>query len=81
MSVCRPRDLRLLCRMQIFAILALSTGNVPPTLNLENPDPSILGNLVPMKAQSLPPGHLALSNSFGFGGTNTCLAFQKNVDC
>ncbi|HYL33009.1 MAG TPA: beta-ketoacyl-ACP synthase II [Stellaceae bacterium] len=58
----------------IFSILALRDGVVPPTLNLENPSPSCDIDLVPLKAKQRPVRY-ALSNSFGFGGTNASLVF------
>lgn len=58
----------------IFTILALQHGIVPPTLNLTNPVKEAHGfDLVPLKARERTV-HYALSNSFGFGGTNASLA-------
>jgi len=56
----------------IFAIKALETGIVPPTLNLENPSDGCDIDLVPLKAKERRI-RSALSNSFGFGGTNASL--------
>ncbi|MBJ26267.1 MAG: beta-ketoacyl-[acyl-carrier-protein] synthase II [Rhodospirillaceae bacterium] len=53
----------------IFCILAIKHGIVPPTLNLENPSDGCDIDLVPHKAKERKVRH-ALSNSFGFGGTN-----------
>jgi 3-oxoacyl-[acyl-carrier-protein] synthase II len=58
----------------IFAILALRDGVVPPTLNLDNPSPSCDIDLVPKHARERKVCY-ALSNSFGFGGTNASLIF------
>ena len=58
----------------IFSILALRDRTVPPTLNLENPSPSCDIDLVPLEAKQRPVRY-ALSNSFGFGGTNASLVF------
>ena len=58
----------------IFAILALRDGVVPPTLNLDNPSPSCDIDLVPKQAKERRVRY-ALSNSFGFGGTNASLIF------
>jgi 3-oxoacyl-[acyl-carrier-protein] synthase II len=58
----------------IFSILAMRDGIVPPTLNLENPSPGCDIDLVPQKAKERPVRY-ALSNSFGFGGTNASLVF------
>ena len=60
----------------IFAILAVARGELPPTLNLTNPSESVRGmDLVPLhsKKKSVTA---ALSNSFGFGGTNASLIFK-----
>ena len=60
----------------IFSILAIRDGVVPPTLNLENPSAGCDINLVPKVAQERTV-NIALSNSFGFGGTNASLIFRK----
>ena len=61
----------------IYSIKALQTGLLPPTLNLENPSDVAAGiDLVPLKAKERKI-NIALSNSFGFGGTNACLIFRK----
>ncbi|KAF1987896.1 ketoacyl synthase domain-containing protein [Aulographum hederae CBS 113979] len=63
----------------IFTILALHEGILPPTLNLDHPgDPAadFDCNYVPKEAQRKDI-KVALSNSFGFGGTNASLCFQK----
>jgi 3-oxoacyl-[acyl-carrier-protein] synthase II len=58
----------------IYSILALRDGIVPPTLNLENPSEGCDIDLVPRQAKERKIRH-ALSNSFGFGGTNASLIF------
>ncbi len=58
----------------IFCILALRDQVAPPTINLDHPDEGCDLNLVPHHAQSMPI-KIALSNSFGFGGTNGTLVF------
>jgi 3-oxoacyl-[acyl-carrier-protein] synthase II len=59
----------------IFSILAIKHGIVPPTLNLENPSDGCSDvDLVPLKAKERKVRN-ALSNSFGFGGTNASLIF------
>jgi 3-oxoacyl-[acyl-carrier-protein] synthase II len=60
----------------IFSILAIRDGVVPPTLNLDNPSPSCDIDLVPKLAKERRVDH-ALSNSFGFGGTNASLIFAR----
>ena len=59
----------------IFCILAMKHGEVPPTLNLDNPIPDATINLVPHHAQQKKVS-VAVSNSFGFGGTNASLVFK-----
>ena len=60
-----------------FSILAMRDSMVPPTLNLENPSPGCDDiDLVPKKAKERPIRY-ALSNSFGFGGTNASLIFGQ----
>ena len=59
----------------IFSILALRDGVVPPTLNLDNPSESCDLDLVPHQPKERPV-RVALSNSFGFGGTNASLIFK-----
>jgi 3-oxoacyl-[acyl-carrier-protein] synthase II len=58
----------------IFSILAMRDSIVPPTLNLENPSASCDIDLVPLRAKERKVRY-ALSNSFGFGGTNASLIF------
>ncbi len=61
----------------IFCTKILQTGILPPTLNLEDPSDTTAGiDLVPLKAKERKI-NIALSNSFGFGGTNACLVFRK----
>jgi 3-oxoacyl-[acyl-carrier-protein] synthase II len=59
----------------IFAILAIRDQIAPPTLNLDNPAVETAIDLTPHVARKRPI-HAALSNSFGFGGTNASLAFR-----
>jgi 3-oxoacyl-[acyl-carrier-protein] synthase II len=60
----------------IFSVLAIRDNVAPPTLNLDNPSVATAVNLVPHKAQ---PRRIdtALSNSFGFGGTNASLLLRR----
>lgn len=62
----------------IFSILALYEGVIPPTINLDNPDPAIDKrlDLTPNTAKRKEI-RTAMSNSFGFGGTNASLIFAK----
>jgi 3-oxoacyl-[acyl-carrier-protein] synthase II len=60
----------------IFSILAIRDGVVPPTLNLDHPSDGCDLNLVPHQAQERQVRY-ALSNSFGFGGTNVSLVFAR----
>jgi len=59
----------------VFSILALRDQIVPPTLNLDNPSVDTAIDLVPHKARKRKV-EFALSNSFGFGGTNASLVFK-----
>ncbi len=60
----------------IYSILAIQNNAVPPTLNLDDPSESCDIELVPHTAQERPVRR-ALSNSFGFGGTNATLIFAE----
>ncbi|MEA4920462.1 MAG: beta-ketoacyl-ACP synthase II [Clostridiaceae bacterium] len=60
----------------IICLKALETGILPPTLNLNEPDPECDLYYIPNKAIKADV-QLALSNSLGFGGHNACLAFRK----
>lgn len=60
----------------VFSILALHHGILPPTINLEHPDPSCDLDYVPNHARPANP-QVVLSNSFGFGGVNACLLFRR----
>ncbi|PFH59997.1 hypothetical protein XA68_11580 [Ophiocordyceps unilateralis] len=62
----------------LIAVLAIHEGIVPPTLNLARPDVGVDFNLVPSKAQERRVD-VAVSNSFGFGGTNSSLLWRKNT--
>ncbi len=61
----------------IFTILALKNNIIPPTINLNNPDPECDLDYVPKTAREKVINY-ALSNSFGFGGTNGTLVFKKS---
>jgi 3-oxoacyl-[acyl-carrier-protein] synthase II len=56
--------------------LAITHGRIPPTIHHENPDPDCDLDVTPNEARDLDVT-LALSNSFGFGGQNACVAFRK----
>jgi 3-oxoacyl-[acyl-carrier-protein] synthase II len=60
----------------VAAVYALARGVIPPTINLENQDPAVDLDCVPLKAREH-RARAVLSNSFGFGGTNATLAFKK----
>lgn len=59
------------------ACLAIEHETVPPTINLDNPDPDCDLDYCPNVARKNYPINVALSNSFGFGGHNACLLFKK----
>jgi 3-oxoacyl-[acyl-carrier-protein] synthase II len=60
----------------IFCLLAMRDGVLPPTINLDNPSVDTAIDLVPHKARKQPI-NVALSNSFGFGGTNASLVLRR----
>ncbi|HKV56342.1 MAG TPA: beta-ketoacyl-ACP synthase II [Candidatus Binataceae bacterium] len=63
----------------VFVIMAINRGMLPPTINQDHSDPECDLDYVPNRAR---PARirLALNNSFGFGGTNTTLAFRQAAD-
>jgi len=63
----------------IFSLLAISRGVLPPTINYTTPDPECDLNYTPNQAQERKIS-TALSNSFGFGGTNAVLVFKELVN-
>ncbi|MGZ8448974.1 MAG: beta-ketoacyl-ACP synthase II [Candidatus Deferrimicrobiaceae bacterium] len=58
----------------VFSVLSIHDGVVPPTINYSTPDPECDLDYVPNEAREKKVRY-ALSNSFGFGGTNSCLLF------
>ncbi len=60
----------------VAAVLAMGHGVVPPTINYQNPDPACDLDVVPNQARERTLD-VVLSNSFGFGGHNVCLAFRR----
>lgn len=64
----------------IFSVLALQNQVLPPTINLDNQDPNCTLDYVPNVARQVANLNFALSNSFGFGGTNGSLLFSKWFD-
>jgi 3-oxoacyl-[acyl-carrier-protein] synthase II len=60
----------------VFSVLALHHGIIPPTTNYENPDPQCDLDYTPNQARKADI-RVALSNSFGFGGTNACVLFRR----
>ena len=60
----------------VISILALRDQVAPPTINLDNPDEGCDLDYVPHQAKEIPI-RAALSNSFGFGGTNGTLIFKQ----
>lgn len=60
----------------VISILSMQHGVIPPTINLDHPDPECDLDYVPHKPKNRDV-NCTLSNSFGFGGTNACLLFRK----
>jgi 3-oxoacyl-[acyl-carrier-protein] synthase II len=60
----------------VFSVLAIRDGIAPPTINLENPDAGCDLDYVPNVAREMRID-VAMSNSFGFGGTNGTLVFSR----
>lgn len=60
----------------VFTILAMHHGVIPPTINLHKQDPAVDLDLVPNTARQATV-NVVMSNSFGFGGTNSTLVFKR----
>jgi len=60
----------------VFTVMTLHSGVMPPTINYENPDPDCDLDYVPNQARE-GEVRVALSNTYGFGGTNAVLAFKR----
>lgn len=60
----------------VFTVLAIYRNLLPPTINLDQPDPECDLDYIPWKARPASVT-VALSNSFGFGGVNACLLFKR----
>ena len=60
----------------VFTILAMKHGIIPPTINLHKQDPAVDLDLVPNTARQIKV-NTVMSNSFGFGGTNSTLIFKR----
>ena len=60
----------------VAGVLAIGHNLVPPTINYQNPDPACDLDVVPNQAREHKL-NVVLSNSFGFGGHNVCLAFRR----
>lgn len=63
----------------VITVLSVHNNIVPPTINLDNPDPECDLDYVPHKSREITVEY-GLTNSFGFGGTNACLLFKKFRD-
>ncbi len=63
----------------VFTAMAIFHQIAPPTVNLENPDPECDLDYVPNTARQMRIEH-ALSNSFGFGGTNAVIAMKRYAE-
>jgi len=63
----------------VISFLTIANGRIPPTINYRNPDPAIPLDVVPNTARDAKV-RTVLSNSFGFGGQNTCLVLTAGPD-
>ena len=61
----------------IACTMALQTNILPPTINLDNPDPQCDLDFIPHKSRKVKDLNVVISNSFGFGGHNACLVFRR----
>ncbi|GLS36985.1 beta-ketoacyl-ACP synthase II [Mesorhizobium tianshanense] len=59
-----------------FSLMTMRESVIPPTINYDNPDPAMVLDVVPNKKRNAEVGTV-LSNSFGFGGQNTCLVMAR----
>ncbi|MGJ3261654.1 MAG: beta-ketoacyl-ACP synthase, partial [Salinarimonas sp.] len=59
----------------VVSLMTIHEGVIPPTINYHVPDPAIPLDVVPNAAREAKPRRI-LSNSFGFGGQNTCLVLS-----
>ncbi|MGX9177546.1 beta-ketoacyl-ACP synthase [Mesorhizobium sp. BHbdii] len=59
-----------------FSLMTMRESVIPPTINYDNPDPAIVLDVVPNEKRNAEVGTV-LSNSFGFGGQNTCLVMAR----
>ena len=64
----------------IYSLLMLQGGFLAPSINIENLDPQALGFPIVRQAIEVDDLHTVMSNSFGFGGTNATLVFQRFTD-
>jgi 3-oxoacyl-[acyl-carrier-protein] synthase II len=62
----------------VFSLLTMLNGRIPPTINYHDPDPLIPLDVVPNVARDADVPAV-LSNSFGFGGQNTCLVLKREL--
>ena len=63
----------------VFTTLALKEGRLPPTINIQTPDPDCDLDYIPDKPRDVKV-RAAVSNAFGFGGVNACLVFKELAD-
>jgi 3-oxoacyl-[acyl-carrier-protein] synthase II len=61
----------------VACIKAIETGILPPTINLDHPDPRCDLDYVPHESRPAGDVRVVLKNSFGFGGQNACLVYKK----
>ncbi|MEJ1995854.1 MAG: beta-ketoacyl-ACP synthase I [Limibacillus sp.] len=61
----------------IYSLLMMENGFIAPSINIDNPDPGAEGIPIVTETEENAKIDCLMSNSFGFGGTNACLAFQR----
>ena len=64
----------------IYSLLMMEHDFIAPSININNLDPQAQGIDIATQRRDNVALNLVISNSFGFGGTNSCLAFQKHTD-
>ena len=64
----------------VYSLIMMRGGFIAPSINIENLDPHALGFPIVQRPTDAPNLNTVMSNSFGFGGTNATLVFQRLAD-